>query len=116
MRAVDAAGNADPTPATHTWTVDTTAPDTTIPLTPADPSSNTTPTFGFGSSQSPATYECRLDGGGWSSCPTPHTVTPALADGSHTLEARATDAAGNTDAQPGELHVARRRDRADRAR
>ena len=100
VRAVDAAGNADPTPASHTWTVDTTAPDTTIPLTPADPSSNTTPTFGFGSSQSPATYECRLDGGGWASCPTPHTVTPALADGSHTLEARATDAAGNIDGTP----------------
>ncbi len=40
VRAVDAAGNADPTPATHAWTVDTTAPDTTIPLTPADPSSD----------------------------------------------------------------------------
>ena len=65
VRAVDAAGNADPTPAAHTWTVDTTAPDTTIPLTPADPSANTTPTFGFGSSQSPSTYECHLDGGGW---------------------------------------------------
>ena len=84
VRAVDAAGNADPTPATHTWTVDTTAPDTTIPLTPADPSSNTTPTFGFGSSQSPATYECRLDGGGWASCPTPHTLYAGTRDGPHT--------------------------------
>ncbi len=100
VRAVDVAGNVDPTPATHAWTVDTTAPDTTIPLAPADPSSNTTPTFGFGSSQSPATYECNLDGGGWSSCPTPHTVNPALADGSHTLQVRSTDAAGNTDATP----------------
>ena len=30
MRAVDQAGNADPTPATRTWTIDRTAPVTTI--------------------------------------------------------------------------------------
>ena len=30
VRAVDAVGNRDPTPAIFTWTVDATAPDTTI--------------------------------------------------------------------------------------
>ena len=30
VAAVDAVGNEDPTPASLTWTVDTTAPDTTI--------------------------------------------------------------------------------------
>ena len=38
VRARDAAGNADPTPATRSWTVDTVAPDTTIDSSPPDPS------------------------------------------------------------------------------
>ena len=97
VRAEDAAGNLDPTPASHAWTVDLTAPDTSFLSTPADPSANTTPTFGLGSTESPSTFECNLDNGGWVSCATPFT-TAALGDGSHTLEARATDAAGNTDA------------------
>ncbi len=76
------------------------APVTSITSQPADPSANTTPTFGFGSSETPSTFECRIDGAGWGSCPSPHTVTPALGDGSHTLEVRASDAAGNQDATP----------------
>ncbi len=97
VRAEDAAGNVDATPDTHAWTVDQTAPDTSFSSTPTDPSANTTPTFGLGSTETPSTFECKLDGGGWSSCSTPVT-TPSLGDGSHTLKARATDAAGNTDA------------------
>ena len=97
VRAEDAAGNLDPTPATHAWTVDQTAPDTSFLSTPANPSANPTPTFGVGSTETPSTFECDLDGGGWAACSTPFT-TPSLADGSHTLKARATDAAGNTDA------------------
>ena len=75
-------------------------PVTSITSQPADPSANPTPTFGFGSSEAPSTFECRLDGGGWSSCPSPHTIAPALGEGSHTLEARASDASGNQDATP----------------
>ena len=37
VRATDQAGNVDPTPATFTWTVDTTAPNTNITSQPADP-------------------------------------------------------------------------------
>ena len=97
VRAKDAAGNLDATPATHAWTVDLTAPNTSFLSTPAHPSPDSTPTFGLGSTESPATFECDLDGGGWAPCATPFT-TPALADGSHTLKVRASDAAGNTDA------------------
>src|SRR5205807_1928543 len=43
--------------------------------------------------------ECRVDDGGWASCSSPHT-TGTLADGSHTFDVRATDAAGNTDGTP----------------
>ena len=97
VRAKDAAGNVDATPATHAWTVDLTAPNTSFGSTPSNPSANATPTFGLDSTETPATFECDLDGGGWSSCSTPF-ATPALGDGSHTLKVRATDAAGNTDA------------------
>ena len=58
VRAKDAAGNLDPTPAVHAWTVDTTAPDTSFLSTPATPSSNATPSFGLGSTEAPATFEC----------------------------------------------------------
>ncbi len=75
-------------------------PVTSITTQPANPSANTTPTFGFGSSETPSTFECRIDGAGWSACPSPHTVVSPLGDGSHTLEVRASDAAGNQDATP----------------
>ncbi|HEU5277858.1 MAG TPA: Ig-like domain-containing protein [Gaiellaceae bacterium] len=100
VRATDQAGNTDATPATRTWTLDLTAPNTTIDSNPADPSGNTTPTFSFSSSESGSTFECRLDGGSWTPCSSPNTLSPALAAGSHTFDVRATDQAGNTDATP----------------
>src|SRR5205823_14237635 len=63
VRAADQAGNTDGTPASYTWTVDLTAPDTTIDTHPADPSNDTTPSFAFSSSETGSTYECRIDGG-----------------------------------------------------
>src|SRR5207342_2826175 len=84
VRATDSAGNTDPTPASYTWTVDLTAPNTTIDSSPADPSNNTTPSFSFSSSESGSTFECRIDGGSWSSCTSPHTLA-ALGAGSHTF-------------------------------
>ena len=41
VRALDTAGNADPTEATRSWTVDTQAPDTTISTGPAGPTAST---------------------------------------------------------------------------
>src|SRR5207244_6317336 len=100
VRATDQAGNTDASPATYTWTVDLTAPDTTLGTHPANPSDNTTPNFTFSSSETGSTFECRMDGGSWSSCTSPDTISPALADGSHTFDVRAIDPAGNTDATP----------------
>ena len=100
VRATDAAGNTDATPASYTWTVDLTAPNTTIDSSPADPSNNTTPTSRFSSSEAGSSFECRVDGGSWTSCTSPETISPALTAGSHTFDVRATDAAGNTDATP----------------
>src|SRR5207302_8738410 len=98
-RATDVAGNTDASPATQTWTVDLTAPNTTIDASPSSPSNDTTPTFAFSSSEPGSTFECRVDGGSWATCTSPHT-TAALAEGSHPFEVRATDLSGNTDATP----------------
>src|SRR5207253_1743865 len=84
VRATDAAGNTDASPATHTWTVDLTAPDTTIDTGPSSPSNNTTPTFTFSSNESGSTFECRIDSGSWSTCSSPDTLSPALSEASHT--------------------------------
>ena len=100
VRATDAAGNTDATPASHTWTIDLTPPNTTIDSSPSSPSGNTTPTFAFSSSEGGSSFECRIDGGGWSSCTSPDTISPALGEGSHTFDVRAIDPAGNADATP----------------
>ncbi|WP_240359172.1 adventurous gliding motility protein AgmC [Pyxidicoccus trucidator] len=99
VRAVDAAGNVDPTPATRSWTVDTSAPDTTIVSGPAAVTSATTATFDFSSNESPVTYECSLDGAAFVACTDPVTFS-GLANGNHTLAVRARDAAGNVDPTP----------------
>jgi uncharacterized repeat protein (TIGR01451 family) len=99
VRATDSVGNTDGTPARADWTLDTTPPDTSIaPLDP-DPTADATTDFTLSAGEAGATFECRLDGGTWSSCSTPY-ATPVLADGRHTLEVRATDPAGNTTRSP----------------
>jgi hypothetical protein len=99
VRAIDSAGNIDPSPASFTWVVDTTAPETAITAAPANPTNATSATFGFTSSEGSSTFQCRLDGAAFAACTTPRTYT-GLAEGSHTFEVRATDPAGNTDATP----------------
>src|SRR5204863_8283633 len=81
------------------WAIDLTAPNTTIDSAPPALDNNATPSFTFHSSEPASTFECRVDGGSWSSCTSPHT-TAALDDGSHTFDVRTTDAAGNTDGTP----------------
>ena len=105
VRATDAAGNTDGSPATRSFTVagapppDTTAPDTTITSGPSGTTSATTASFAFDSSDSGATFECKLDAGAYAACTSPKDYSPVSA-GSHTFNVRATDAAGNTDATP----------------
>jgi parallel beta-helix repeat protein len=100
VRAIDAAGNVDATPATRTWTVvDVIAPDTSIDTTPADPTSSTSATFTFSADEAGATYECALDGADYSACTSPVTYN-GLAVGAHTFRVRAVDAAGNADTTP----------------
>ncbi len=75
------------------------APDTSITSGPSGATSDSTPTFGLGSTEPGSTFECRVDGGGFNSCSNPHTVA-SLGDGAHTFEVRATDSAANVDATP----------------
>ena len=100
VRAIDAAGNRDATPAEHTWTVDTIAPQTSIDSGPDAITSATTASFTHSGDALGGTavdgYECRLDDGAWGAC----TSYAGLADGEHRFEVRAYDRAGNRDATP----------------
>src|SRR5207245_609873 len=93
VKATDAAGNTG-TAASCTGTVGTTAPTPSITPTPTNPSNNASPSFSF-SSEAGASFQCALDGGAFASCSSPKSYS-SLADGSHTFQVKATDAAGNT--------------------
>lgn len=102
VRAVDSAGNVDASPATRTWTVDLSPPDTRIDSQPPALTSSTSATFTFSSpSADVARYECRRDGEAFATCTSPITLT-GLADGSHTFQVKAIDTAGNEDPTPAE--------------
>jgi lysophospholipase L1-like esterase len=77
---------------------DTTPPETTITAGPLGPTSDSTPTFSFASSE-PSSFECSVDGRAFAGCTSPHT-TAALSDGAHSFHVWASDTAGNTDASP----------------
>jgi hypothetical protein len=79
--------------------VDTAAPETTITVSPSDPSASTDASFEFTASEGGSTFECRLDGGAFSACTSPQSYS-GLAAGSHTFDVQASDAAGNTDGAP----------------
>jgi large repetitive protein len=116
VRAKDVAGNVDGSPESYDWTVeppDNTPPDTTAPETaiisagPADPTNETTASFSFTgtddvSAPTALRFQCRLDStaeSGWEGCSSPKSYGP-LAEGRHTFEVRAIDAAGNADRTP----------------
>jgi Tol biopolymer transport system component len=99
VRARDAAGNVDTSPASRSFTVDTTAPDTAINSGPVGTITDTTATFTFSSTASGATFQCQLDGLGFVACSSPRSYSNLL-EGSHTFQVRSIDAAGNVDPTP----------------
>jgi hypothetical protein len=96
--AIDSAGNIDKKPALHRWTIDTTAPETTIRVKPPAITNNKTATFSFSANERGSTFECNLNGVTLGTCASPQTF-PVQA-GNHIFEVRATDPAGNIDLIP----------------
>ena len=101
IKATDNAGNGE-SPSSRSFTIDTAAPDTTLDSSPNLVSNSAAATFTFSSTEGSSTFECEIDGGGFSSCSTPKSYS-GLSEGSHTFKVRATDSAGNTDASPAQF-------------
>ncbi|MFL5321013.1 MAG: endonuclease/exonuclease/phosphatase family protein, partial [Myxococcaceae bacterium] len=98
VRAVDVDGGVDPTPATASWSVDLTPPDTTLTSAPSGDLSVNSATFTF-SSEPGASFECSLDGAAFTPCASGAGVN-YLSSGPHSFEIRAKDEAGNVDPTP----------------
>ena len=94
--STDAAGNTSPASPTDTFTIDTQAPDTTIPRGPDLRTDDEDASFEYASTESNVRYECSLDGGAFGPCQDDYDVGP----GEHTLRVRSVDEAGNVDASP----------------
>ena len=99
VRAIDQAGNVDPTPASITWLVDTAPPKTQIVTAPAAKTFDTSASFTFGANKSPVTYECALDAAVFAPCSSSESYD-GLALGNHSLQVRARDLLGNVDPAP----------------
>ena len=98
IKATDAAGNTNSTPASYTWTIDTTAVEISITSQPLNPTNSISADFSFTSTET-ATFECQIDNSGYTACTSPKSYT-GLTGGSHKFDIKATDLAGNTNSTP----------------
>ena len=114
VRAVDASGNVDPSPAGYSFQIVASpaplappplaspplpaAPQTSISGKPPAKTRDRTPTFKFASSRPGSTFQYKLDGGRFKTCRSPFT-TKTLSYGRHTLRVRAISA-GTADPSP----------------
>jgi hypothetical protein len=89
--ATDTAGNADPSPTSRSWTVDTVAPDIAITAGPGN-AAVTGPRVVFGFTVSDGTVTCSLDGRAVACAGSFAANLPA---GPHQFSIRAADAASN---------------------
>ena len=114
IRAIDLAGNVDPTPAERTWTL-VPMPITTITSGPAVLnlegelfSTSESAVFTFRSDQPGSTFECALDEGGpnlgdvepWVRCDSGVAAFFRLDNGEHKFEVRATNPEGVVEEPP----------------
>src|SRR5919106_5624478 len=113
VRSEDNAGNKDSTPAYFTWTVDTTAPATSI-VSAVDGNNNTISNngnsestsikFTFNSTDAGGagidSHQCNIDNSRYVACTSPFIFPNLLRDGSHTFSVLSQDNAGNKDSTP----------------
>lgn len=100
VKAVDQEGNEDASPASFTWKVDTTPPDTSLRAAPPASTDATTATFHFNAADMTAVvFECSLDTGQWSACASPASYA-GLTTGPHDFRVRARDVVGNLETTP----------------
>lgn len=92
-------GVSDSAATAKTWTKDTVEPTTTMASQPSSTNYSMISTFTFSSNESPVTFQCSLDGAAYSTCVSPLNYS-SLANGSHSLNIRALDQAGNSDSTP----------------
>lgn len=92
VRAVDAATNAAST--TRSFTIDTTVPSIVINSGPSGPTKIAAPSYTFTPGAGAIKTECSIDSADFADCTSPFT-SATLADGPHTFDVRALDAAGN---------------------
>ncbi|MCH8868425.1 MAG: hypothetical protein IIC85_01825 [Chloroflexi bacterium] len=85
--------------ANSNYSVIVAAPETTITSSPSSITNDHGATFTFTSGNAGSTFECQLDGSGFSSCVSPQSYA-ALSDGTHTFEVRAIDPSANPDPTP----------------
>jgi hypothetical protein len=95
--AVDAAGNPSE-PATYTWTIDTSSPDTIVDLAPNALTRNVSTRIEFHASLPGATFRCKLDSAPETDCTSPRVFD--VAEGPHTYVITARSAAGVPDVDP----------------
>ena len=100
VRALDDAGNFDPTPAGYSWEIlDGTPPETNIDDGPDTPTTETTATLEFSSPTAGATFECALDAGAFDTCESPLELI-GVGVGDHVFRVRAKSPAGLVDDTP----------------
>jgi hypothetical protein len=99
VRAVHPTNGTDPTPASHTWVVDTVAPTATILTQPPDPGPGNSASFTYSSNEGGSAFQCSLVLSGepdsFSFCLSSGKTYSGLVDGEYTFKVRAEDPAGN---------------------
>jgi hypothetical protein len=93
VRAINAAGEMDATPASASFTVEATPPQTSITSAPSGRVPIGDVSISFTSTEAGGSFQCSLDGGAYSSCSSPDVVKDPAA-GPHMFKVRATNQAG----------------------
>ncbi len=93
VRAVNAAGEVDPTPASASFTIEATPPQTTITSTPSARIPIGEVSISFTSNEPGSTFQCSLDSAAYSPCSSPDVIKDPAA-GPHTFKVQATNQAG----------------------